>query len=236
MIGGGAANVVPKTPPPESSIPWIGPFAVFILWLALDRFIPLEYPVKELVRDCLLAAAILGFSWRVVLRRLSRVKHWTASIALGLAVCAIWIAPDTLLPGWRDHVWFQNVVVGRIGTSIPPDELSPLMLVLRTLRAVVLVPVIEEIFWRGWLPRWLQNSRFDRVLLGNYTPFAFWATALLFAAEHGPFWEVGLICGVAYNWWMRRTRSLADLVLVHGTTNLALSIYVIFTQRWMFWM
>jgi CAAX protease family protein len=47
---------------------------------------------------------------------------------------------------------------------------------------------------------------------------------------------VGLICGIAYNWWMRRTRSLADLVLVHGTTNLALSLYVIFTQRWMFWM
>lgn len=236
MTGGSAANVVPKAPQPESSIPWIGPFAIFILWLALDRFIPLEYPAKEIVRDCLLAAAILGFSSRVVLRRLARVKHWAASIALGLAVCAIWIAPDALVPGWRDHVWFQNVVVGRIGASIPPDELSPLMLVLRTLRAVALVPVIEEIFWRGWLPRWLQNSRFDRVLLGNYTPFAFWATAILFAAEHGPFWEVGLISGIAYNWWMRRTRSLADLVLVHGTTNLALSLYVVFTQRWMFWM
>lgn len=237
MTGGSAAALpVSSSPPAESSIAWIGPFGVFIVWLAVDRFIPLQYPVKEIVRDCVLAAAILGFSWRVVLRRLSRVKAWAGSVALGLLVCVVWIAPDALVPGWRDHVWFQNMVVGRLVTTIPPSELTPLMLVLRTLRAAVLVPVIEELFWRGWLPRWLQNSRFDRVLPGNYTPFAFWATAVLFAAEHGPFWEVGLVCGIAYNWWMRRTRSLADLVLVHGTTNLALSLYIIFTQRWVFWM
>jgi CAAX protease family protein len=96
--------------------------------------------------------------------------------------------------------------------------------------------VIEELFWRGWLPRWLQNSQFARVPLGQYTSFAFWATAILFAAEHGPFWEVGLVCGIIYNWWMRRTRSLGDLMLVHAVTNLALSVYIILTERWMFWM
>ena len=56
------------------------------------------------------------------------------------------------------------------------------------------------------------------------------------AVEHGPFWEVGLLCGIIYNWWMRRTRSLGDLMLVHAVTNLALAVYVIVTGRWMFWM
>ena len=55
------------------------------------------------------------------------------------------------------------------------------------------------------------------------------------AAEHGPYWEVGLACGMIYNWWMWRTRSLGDLILVHGTTNLALSLFVIATGRWTFW-
>jgi membrane protease YdiL (CAAX protease family) len=59
---------------------------------------------------------------------------------------------------------------------------------------------------------------------------------VLFAAEHGPYWEVGLLCGVIYNWWMWRTRSLGDLILVHAVTNLALSLFVIATQRWTFWM
>ena len=59
---------------------------------------------------------------------------------------------------------------------------------------------------------------------------------MLFAAEHGPYWEVGLLCGVIYGWWMWRTRSLGDLILVHATTNLALSLFVIGTQRWTYWM
>jgi CAAX prenyl protease-like protein len=123
-----------------------------------------------------------------------------------------------------------------VTTSIPPASLTPLMLVLRTTRAALLVPVLEELFWRGWLPRWIQNSRFDQIPLGQYTPLAFWATALLFAAEHGPFWEVGLLTGIIYNWWMRRTRSLGDLMLVHAVTNLSLSLFVIATRNWQFWM
>jgi CAAX prenyl protease-like protein len=165
-----------------------------------------------------------------------RAPHWVASVGLGLAVCALWIAPDALVPGWRAHWLFQNSITGHVATSIAPRELTPLMLALRTARAVLLVPVLEELFWRGWLPRWLQDTRFERIPLGRYTPFAFWATAALFALEHGPFWEVGLACGIVYNWWMRRTRSLGDLVLVHAVTNFALSLYVIATGRWGFWM
>ena len=212
---------------------WVGPFAVFMLWLAVDKWIPLANPAKELVRDLVLAAAIVGFSWRILPRA---APHWPASIALGLAVFALWVAPDLLVPGWRSHWLFQNGITGRLRTSIPPAELTRFMLALRTMRASLLVPILEELFWRGWLPRWLQDTRFERVPLGRYTPFAFWATAVLFAFEHGPFWEVGLVCGIIYNWWMRRTRSLGDLMVVHAVTNLALSVYVMVTGRWTFWM
>ena len=225
-----------RAPPGEGTLAWVGPFAVFMAWLAVDKYVPLENPLKEVVRDLVILAGILGFGRRVVARYALRAPHWPASIALGLAVCALWVAPDFLVPGWRDSVVFQNDVTGRLRTSIPPAELTPLMLALRTARAALLVPVLEELFWRGWLPRWLQDTRFWRVPLGTYTPFAFWGTALLFAAEHGAFWEVGLLCGVIYNWWMRRTRSLGDLVLTHAVTNLALSLVTIATQRWTFWM
>jgi len=221
------------TSPGTATLAWIGPFVVFMLWLAVDKYLPLANPAKELLRDTVIIAAIVGFSRRVLP---TRAPQWRASIALGIAVCALWIAPDTLIPGWRSHWLFQNSVTGRVTTSIPPASLTPLMLVLRTARAALLVPILEELFWRGWLPRWIQSSRFDRVPIGQYTPLAFWATAALFAAEHGPFWEVGLLTGVIYNWWMRRTRSLGDLVLVHAVTNLTLSLFVIVTGRWAFWM
>ncbi|HET9727980.1 MAG TPA: CAAX prenyl protease-related protein [Acidimicrobiia bacterium] len=215
------------------TLAWVGPFAVFMLWLAVDKVVPLANPAKELLRDAVLLAAILGFSRRVLPRS---APHWFASVLLGIGVCALWIAPDTLIPGWRTHWLFQNSITGRVTTSIAPASLTPLMLMLRTVRAALLVPILEELFWRGWLPRWIQDSRIDRVPLGQYTPLAFWATAVLFAAEHGPFWEVGLLTGIIYNWWMRRTRSLGDLVLVHAVTNLSLSVFVIATRNWAFWM
>jgi CAAX prenyl protease-like protein len=219
--------------PLSATLPWVGPFAVFALWLLANKALPVTYPAKELLLYAILIAAILGFSRRVLP---TRAPHWPASIALGIAVCALWVAPDALIPGWRDHWIFQNSVTGKVTTSIPTNELTPLMLVLRTMRAALLIPVIEELFWRGWLPRWLQDTRFERIPLGRYTRFAFWATAALFAAEHGPFWEVGLACGIVYNWWMSRTKSLGDLMIAHGVTNLALSLYVIATGRWGFWM
>ena len=215
------------------TLQWVGPFAVFALWLFADEYIPIANPWREVLRDLVLAAAILGFSRRVLP---TSVPNWLGSIVLGVGVGVIWVAPDALVPGWREHWLFQNAITGRVSTSIPARELTPLMLVLRTSRAALLVPVVVELFGRGWLPRWLQSSRFERIPLGQYTPLAFWATAALFAAEHGPFWEVGLVCGIVYNWWMRRTRSLGDLMLTHAVTNLSLSVYVVVTGRYGFWM
>lgn len=219
--------------PAERTLPWVAPFAVFALWLLVGKQIPLAWPAKEILLDVVVLASIIGFSWRVLPRS---APHWLASIALGLAVFVLWVAPDVLIAGWRDHWIFQNSITGEVKTTIPPAELTPVMLALRTMRAALLIPVLEELFWRGWLPRWLQDTRFSRIPLGHYTTFAFWATAVLFAAEHGPFWEVGLVCGVIYNWWMMRTRSLGDLMIAHGVTNLALSAFVMVSGRWGFWM
>ena len=223
----------PAAPPFTGTLAWVGPFAVFAVWLLANKWLPIAYPAKELLLFAVLVVAIVGFSRRLLPRS---APHWPASVALGIAVCVLWIAPDALIPGWRDHWLFQNSVTGRLKTSIPPAELAPLVLLLRTMRAALLIPVLEELFWRGWLPRWIQDTRFERIPIGRYTRFAFWGTAVLFAAEHGPYWEVGLVCGIIYNWWMSRTRSLGDLMIAHGVTNLALSAYVVATGRYEFWM
>ena len=63
--------------------------------------------------------------------------------------------------------------------------------------------------------------------LGTYVPSVFWIVAVLFASEHGPYWEVGLAAGVIYNWWMVRTQNLADCIVAHAVTNGLLSAYVL---------
>ena len=65
---------------------------------------------------------------------------------------------------------------------------------------MVAVPILEELFWRGWLMRYLIDSNhFEKIALGTFTPLAFWAVAALFASEHGSFWDVGLVTGILYN-------------------------------------
>jgi CAAX prenyl protease-like protein len=216
-------------------VPWIGPFAVFMLLLAVAPSLPFGQPWESLVRVGVLGLVIVVLSGSLLTT--FRVRHAAASIALALAVCALWVAPDLLVPGWRSHWLFQNSVTGTIKTSIAPAELAnPLVLVLRIARAAILVPILEELFWRGWLPRWIVNNDWQQVPLGRYTTLAFVATAVLFASEHGPFWEVGLLCGLIYNWWMWRTKSLGDLMLVHAVTNAALSGYVLLTGKYEYWM
>lgn len=217
------------------SLQWIAPFAVFMLWLAVAPSLPFGQPWESIARVGVLVLVIALASGKIV--RGLRVKHAMASIALGLAVCALWVAPDLLIPGWRSHWLFQNSITGTIKTSIAPAELAdPLVLALRIARAAILVPILEELFWRGWMPRWIVNNDWQKVPLGTYNTLAFIGTALLFASEHGPFWDVGLLCGLIYNWWMWRTKSLGDIVLVHAVTNAALSAYVLMTGKYEYWM
>jgi len=222
-------------PPAWRWVPWVAPFAAFMLLLALAQAVAIPQPWESIARVAILVAVIWSASRGIV--RTLRVEHALASIALGLAVFALWVAPDVLVPGWRQHWLFQNSITGSLRTSIVPAELaSPLVLSLRVVRAALIVPVVEELFWRGWLPRWMIDPNFERVPLGTYTRGAFIITALLFASEHGPYWEVGLLAGIIYNWWMWRTKSLGDLVLAHAVTNGALSAFVLATERWELWM
>jgi uncharacterized protein len=217
------------------ALPWVAPFAVFMLLLVVMPMLPIGQPVESVLRVGLLVAT-LWFCSRRVLGGLM-VSHALPSVALGVAVFVLWVAPDALVPGWRDHWLFQNGITGSVRTTIDPAEFAnPLTVALRFSRAALLVPVLEELFWRGWLPRWLVNPQWERVPPGTYTRFAFVGTALLFAAEHGPYWEVGLLCGLIYNWYMWRTKSLGDLILVHAITNACLSAYVLVSGRYEYWM
>lgn len=217
------------------SLAWIAPFGVFMLLLVVSPAVGVPQPWESILRVGILIAVIVAFSGSIL--RTLRVEHWFGSIALGIAVCAMWVAPDMLIPGWRDSVLFQNSVTGTLKNSIAPAELAdPLVMVLRFSRAALLVPILEELFWRGWLPRYIVNNDWQKVPLGTYTRAAFLITAVLFAMEHGPYWEVGLLCGLIYNWWMQRTKSLGDIILVHAVTNAALSAFVLVTKRWEYWM
>jgi uncharacterized protein len=216
-----------------SSVPYVLPFAAFVGMLSVSphlRFLGVwEYPIGVVV----LAALIWYFS-RHVLH--FRIRKPLLTVAIGIGVFAIWIAPETLFPAYRQHWLFSNFLTGALTVSISDAHRSEwFVLASRTVRAAVLVPIIEELFWRAWLMRWLIRSDIATVPLGAWTWSSMAISVALFGSEHGPYWEVGLIAGLAYNVVMIRTRSLGDCIFAHAVTNGLLSAYVIATGKWHYW-
>jgi uncharacterized protein len=212
------------------AVAYVAPFAVFI---AL-RWLPFPPEWLAPVRFMAVAATLAVFSRSVIPRR---AAFPVGSMLLGAAVLAIWIGPEFLWPGYRDFRPFHNAVTGVARSTLPAYLKSNAgFIAVRVLESTILVPIIEELFWRGWLMRWAIRSDFESVPVGKYTAFSFWAVALLFASEHGPYWDVGLIAGVAYNWWCVRTRNLADCMLAHAVTNALLAVYVLRFDQWQYWL
>ncbi len=215
-------------------VPYVVPFVVFMAMLVIGPALPVPPLAESVIRVGVLVTVIVLVARPVLTFRLTQPL---GTIAVGVLVFVLWILPDLLIPGYRNSSVFQNSVTGHVASSMSVEARgNGLVVALRFARAAMIVPIIEELFWRGWLPRWLERTdSFWTVPLGEFTRYAFWATAILFALEHGPFWDVGLVAGLIYNWWMQRTKSLGDLIWCHGITNACLSVWVVGMGDWRYW-
>jgi CAAX prenyl protease-like protein len=105
---------------------------------------------------------------------------------------------------------------------------------IRIFGAAVVVPVMEELFWRSFIMRYLVTPTFTTVRLGTFTPLSFGATVVLFGLEHH-LWLAGMMAGAIYNLLLYKTRRLWPCILAHAITNLLLGIHVLVTGEWHWW-
>jgi CAAX prenyl protease-like protein len=106
----------------------------------------------------------------------------------------------------------------------------------RFLRLVVAVPLVEEIFWRGFLLRYFINEDFDRVPFGTFSWLSFAIVTIIFGCSHSlPDWPAALLTGAIFNGVAYYTRSLSACVVTHALTNLLLGLWIMQTKQWGFW-
>ena len=218
------------------SLARIAPFATYIFFIAIaDLLTRLGWTGMELrwlyPLKIALIVALLWF-WRreyVELTWPSRGngRNGIIATAVGIAVFVVWI---NLGANW------MTVAASAPGYQpLGPDgQIAWGLIAIRFAGAALVVPVMEELFWRSFLLRWLVRPDFLQVNPASVGLKAFAITAVLFAVEHN-LWLAGLVAGIAYNALYASSRTLWSPLLAHGVTNTLLGVWVIATGRWDYW-
>ncbi|MCG3149069.1 MAG: hypothetical protein PCFJNLEI_02527 [Verrucomicrobiae bacterium] len=219
-------------------LPYVLPMAIYMGFLLIQTPGNLLwiYPLKTVA----VAAALWWFrrEYSELVPRLS----WLA-VTVGLVAIAIWIFGDPYYPKIGELLFATEMKLSQWLNWPPPvaDTTPPFdptgrywFIVFRIIGAVVVVPLMEELFWRAFLIRWLVSEDFRSVPVGTYTWTSFAFTTVLFGLEHDQ-WLAGLFCGALYNWLLYRTRSVWACVIAHAVSNAALAGWVLARGDWKFW-
>jgi exosortase E/protease (VPEID-CTERM system) len=171
----------------------------------------------------------------VALAVLTRYRHKLATIdwgwswrgpAVGLVIFGIWVVgahfvvPVASIPGQlaaMSPAWRGIWVAGRVVT------------------AVVIVPVAEELAYRGFLMRRLSSADFESVPFRSVGWLPLTVTAVIFGLAHGALWIPGIAAGFAYGLIVVRRGRLGESVAAHVTTNALIAAGVLAAGQWQLW-
>lgn len=212
------------------------PFALYIAFLVLEdalnknyfssiRFdTRLIYPFKVACVAFMLAAF---WSCYGELEKFNlRLQEALWSVVVGMGVFLLWIN--------LDYPWIS------VGHSVGYDPRNTAgtinwsLAVPRLLGAAVVVPIMEELFWRSFLLRWLKHPRFIDVSPAQVGLRALLISSVMFGVEHA-LWLAGIVAGLAYGWLYMKSKKLWTSIVAHATTNGLLGLWVLYTGQWRFW-
>ncbi len=188
-----------------------GPDSLYWVYLGKTVFgIALVWFMHPIVKEMRWA-----FSWEAVL--------------VGVLVCVMWVGIDRFYPHLgKGAAWNPPAQFGANST------LAWVCIVGRILGSSIIVPPLEEVFYRSFLYRYIINPNILSVPLSKFNPMAFVFTAVVFGFSHGE-WLAGILCAFAYQGLVIRKNRLGDAMTAHGITNFFLGVWVVWRGEWNFW-
>jgi len=212
------------------------PFALFVALLALRGAAPTDgswgidprwiYGVTVVA-----VGGLLAIFWREY-GEFARQRRPTAAEALlatavGLGVFALWIQLDApwMTIGAPSAVFTPLTAAGTIDWPLAA---------VRWVGATLVVPVMEELFWRSFLMRWIERPVFEGVDPQRVGTKAIVLSTFVFVLAH-TMWLAAIVAGLAYTWLYVRSGKLWLPVIAHAATNGALGAWVVTTGNWQFW-
>jgi CAAX prenyl protease-like protein len=211
-------------------IAYVAPMAAFLLLTAVGAKFESWYPAVYTIKTVLTAGLLWYFrkqytpiSWR----------FWWLGVIVGVIGIVQWVGMQLWL---QRHVEFFRPSGDAFNPFDRLHSLAVLFIVVRITGAVLVVPVMEELFWRDFLWRTvLAPNDFKLASVGErgLTPFLIVAGA--FATVHGNWWLTAIVWAMMIGLLLIRTKSLGACIVAHAVTNLLLACYVLHTHDWAFW-
>ncbi len=154
---------------------------------------------------------------------------WEAAV-VGIGVFVVWVGLNDFYPklGKTDAVWNPHALFGE-GTAR-----AWVFIVVRILGSSLVVPPLEEAFYRSFLYRYFVNTDFRAMPFSQFHATSFIVTALIFGFAHYE-WLAGILCGMGYQWLVLRKNRLGDAMTAHAITNFLLGLWVVWKGAWNFW-
>jgi exosortase E/protease (VPEID-CTERM system) len=184
--------------------------------------LPLLYPLGVLAGAAMLWRHYGAYRW---LFRLG--WSWQAA-ALGVAAFVLWIVLEPAADPAASAAWREEL-------AALPLPAAALWLAFRALGSVLVVPVAEELAFRGYLLRRLFSSDFTSVAFSRFG----WASLLVSSAAYGLLherWLAGILAGMLFAFAQYRRGRLTDAVLAHAVTNLLVALHALGWKQWSLWM
>lgn len=219
---------------------YVAPFAAILVATQIISLSALRpyYPWGYTAMAGLVSAVCLGF-----LRNLPpfQTRGMLAGVAFGAVGVVVWIAlADLGVESFLREKFsiFAQLSPERVGYDPFQAIEDPMgrwaFVLVRFFGLAVLVPFAEEVFWRGFLLRYLISERFTEAPQGAATPFSFVVVTLLFALVH-PELLAATVWGAGMNLMWIWTKNLWACVVGHAVTNLLLGLYVVHYDAWHLW-
>ena len=216
-----------ETTPKNAWIGYVVPMALFMVLTMLEGSVGKAYIGLYMVKVILVSSSLLLF--RVPLRDYRfEPRVLLPGLLVGLVIFGEWILITPYTPSLPlgKRVAFDP-------TTLPQTQYA-LFIIFRLFGLAVMVPLMEELFWRSFLLRYITTEKFLSIPPWAFSWGAFAAVAAAFAFAH-PEWLPALICAIAYGLLLRQTKSLFACLIAHSITNLTLGLYVLSTHNWMYW-
>lgn len=233
------AKATGRKMPVGDDIAYLIPMGLFLVLTTLGASYPSLYAWCYVGRAALVPVA-LYLLWG----HFTKIKwdYWWLGIIVGVLGILQWVPMQ---------LWLQAHLPGMFKAD--PDAFDPTkafgspavmwgFIAIRVLSASVVVPVMEELFWRDFAWRTIQApSDFKLVGIGEWDWKSFLGVAAVFATVHGSWWLTAIVWALMIGGLLAYTRSIGACIIAHGVTNLLLGLYVLYhgfytnDPQWYFW-